>query len=316
MKKKIYFRADAGASIGYGHFIRSLALADLLKDNFDCTFFTTNPTEYQLAEMYNICKYVELNEISALEDFLAVLDGSEIVVLDNYFYTEEYQKHVKDRGSKLVFIDDMHNMHYFADIIINITPLKNIMYDAESYTRIVMGRDWVPLRPEFFARKSELVKRNNDIIICLGGSDPYMITNKILKSLDTKMYHGFIHVIAGDKVQIDTTFKNKIIVHRNLSAFEMVKLFDRSALAIVACSMVQIEASTRGIPLLAGYYVDNQFEDYIYGIEHNMFVGLGNLLNYNGSNIFKLIIQAKNKKYQSDISGLKKRYIDLFKSLI
>ena len=33
--QKIYFRADAGAEIGYGHFIRSLSLADMLKDDFD-----------------------------------------------------------------------------------------------------------------------------------------------------------------------------------------------------------------------------------------------------------------------------------------
>ena len=37
--QKIYFRADASATIGYGHFIRTLALADMLKDDFDCTFF-------------------------------------------------------------------------------------------------------------------------------------------------------------------------------------------------------------------------------------------------------------------------------------
>ena len=33
--QKIYFRADASATIGYGHFIRTLALADMLKDDFD-----------------------------------------------------------------------------------------------------------------------------------------------------------------------------------------------------------------------------------------------------------------------------------------
>lgn len=42
--KKIYFRADASAQIGYGHFIRTLAIADMLKSEFDCTFFTVSPT--------------------------------------------------------------------------------------------------------------------------------------------------------------------------------------------------------------------------------------------------------------------------------
>ncbi len=30
----IYFRADANAQIGYGHFIRTLALADLLCNSY------------------------------------------------------------------------------------------------------------------------------------------------------------------------------------------------------------------------------------------------------------------------------------------
>lgn len=47
--QKIYFRADASATIGYGHFIRTLALADMLKDDFDCTFFTCHPTSYQVS---------------------------------------------------------------------------------------------------------------------------------------------------------------------------------------------------------------------------------------------------------------------------
>ena len=42
--QKIYLRADASAAIGYGHFIRTLALVDMLKDDFDCTFFTCHPT--------------------------------------------------------------------------------------------------------------------------------------------------------------------------------------------------------------------------------------------------------------------------------
>ena len=50
MNRKIYFRADAGVDIGYGHFTRTLALADMLKDDFECTFYTVCPTPYQIDE--------------------------------------------------------------------------------------------------------------------------------------------------------------------------------------------------------------------------------------------------------------------------
>ena len=56
MKQKIFFRADADSSIGYGHFVRTLALADILKDNFDCIFFTQTPSPYQRQEIENVCR--------------------------------------------------------------------------------------------------------------------------------------------------------------------------------------------------------------------------------------------------------------------
>ena len=59
-KRKIYFRADASATIGYGHFIRTLALVDMLKDDFDCIFFTTSPSAYQIEEMGKVCRYIAL----------------------------------------------------------------------------------------------------------------------------------------------------------------------------------------------------------------------------------------------------------------
>ena len=68
MKRKIYFRADASASIGYGHFIRTLALADMLKDDFDCTFFTCHPTPYQVDEMEKVCPFLALREETHYDD--------------------------------------------------------------------------------------------------------------------------------------------------------------------------------------------------------------------------------------------------------
>ena len=81
--QKIYFRADAGAEIGYGHFIRTLALADMLKDDFSCVFVTQAPTIYQKSEVAKVC---ELVEVPATEEkfrlFLDMLNGDEIRIIN------------------------------------------------------------------------------------------------------------------------------------------------------------------------------------------------------------------------------------------
>lgn len=315
MKNKIYFRADASAEIGYGHFIRTLALADMLKSEFSCTFFTVEPTEYQLVEIANVCKCESMNGNNPLDDFLKFLQGDEIVVLDNYFYTSDYQKKIKDKGCKLVLIDDMHNMHYYADVIINNSLEDSILYDAEPYSKFCIGRGWLLLRSEFFKKTISNVKRNTDLIICFGGADPYHITNKFLEYINPASYNGIIHVIAGDKVYIDNKYTSMIVVHRNISASQIVELFDKSMLAIVSSSTIHIEAMTRGIHLLVGYYVDNQKEDYDYGIKNNNFIGLGNLLEYDGHDIKVKMNAAKSINYRVKVSNIQQNFINMFKSL-
>ena len=144
MKSKICLRADAGVNIGYGHFIRSLALADMLKDEFDCVFYTAEPTPYQIEELQKICSYVSLSEATKIEDFLADLDGTEIVVLDNYYYTTDYQREIKGKGCKLVCIDDMHDKHYVADAVINHAPgSKDAQFSKENYTKLYLGPEYL-----------------------------------------------------------------------------------------------------------------------------------------------------------------------------
>ena len=48
MKRNIIIRADGGSSIGMGHVVRSLALAEMLKSEFDIYFAIQNPSDYVL----------------------------------------------------------------------------------------------------------------------------------------------------------------------------------------------------------------------------------------------------------------------------
>jgi spore coat polysaccharide biosynthesis predicted glycosyltransferase SpsG len=64
------------------------------------------------------CKCIPLSEINHFDVFLSFLKGDEIVFLDNYFFTTDYQREIKERGCKLVCIDDMHDEHYVADVVL------------------------------------------------------------------------------------------------------------------------------------------------------------------------------------------------------
>lgn len=315
MKRKICFRADANSQIGYGHFIRTLALADMLKDDFECVFYTSDPSFYQIEEMKRVCSYVPLYENTKIEDFIAFLDGSEIVVLDNYFFTTDYQKVLKTKGCTLVCIDDMHDKHYMADVVINHGNVKPDVFDKEPYTRLCLGDQWKLLRRPFLI-KPRNIKRNNTAVICLGGADPCHLTDKLVSMALQVANQYHILVILGDKTILSEENRARVEVRRCLTAEQIAELFETSAFAILPSSTVSIEAASRGVPMLIGFQADNQVEGYNKKADNGSFIPLGDLRQLDsrilGTAISKLDIF---KPAVPDFSLVPQNYIHLFNSL-
>jgi UDP-2,4-diacetamido-2,4,6-trideoxy-beta-L-altropyranose hydrolase len=323
---KIIFRADAGQDIGYGHFIRSLALADLLKDNFDISFATVNPTEYQIAEMAKTCWSIRLCKETHLDDFLSMLKGDEIVVLDNYFFTTDYQRTIKSKGCTLVCVDPLHDKHFVADLIIVQGNVSASLYSVESYTRFCLGYDWLLLRQPFIEASEKNIHRKysplfHKIVVGFGGSDMYNLTEKTLQVLIRQECIRTVDVIAGDASQkIDRfTSSKEIHFHRNISASQIAQLFSSCDLAILPASTICIEALACRSRIAAGFYVNNQTEFYQYAYRANIIYGMGDFLQK--SYIFKLekLFNATSlpvlNPFSTRLNDLKERYIYVFKTL-
>lgn len=280
LKRKICFRADASGQIGFGHFVRSLALADMLKDDFDCVFYTAEPSDYQIRELQDVSPYISLSEQNKFEKFLLFLDGSEIVVLDNYFYTTEYQKQIKDKGCKLVCIDDMHNKHYVADVVINHAfGCRKEDYSVEPYTQLCLGLNYALLRKPFLDLNVVPDHSQKKVLICYGGLDVYNLTCKTILSLGDVIKNYQAEVIVGSafsaKEELTELEKgnSNIHVHTALSAEEMSTLMRESQIAFLSASSVLWEAIFSGCKIIYGYYVDNQM-DICRNVGNNASLGL------------------------------------------
>ena len=322
MIKKIYFRADAGATIGYGHFIRTLALADMLKDDFHCTFFTCHPTPYQMGEMEKVCPFVALQEETHYDEFLSHLQGDEIVVLDNYFFTTDYQRSIKQKGCQLVCIDDMHDKHYVADIVINHGVMDAVQFSTEPYTRLCIGLDWALLRKPFVEAINQLTnKKDNLIVFGFGASDPLklsVVVADIIENLDVKI--DAVGIIGdGVKNFIDfSKYKNTKFVS-NLTAKEMAALFSKARYSILPASSMCLEAIACRCKLIVGYFVDNQkrFSDYL--TQNRFSYNLGNMADNQFAERLKILLNDINDpSLPIPLTlkvGIRERYIQIFKSL-
>lgn len=326
--QRIILRADGSGKTGYGHFIRSLALASYLKDDFDCHFSTYNsvepmPTDYQIAEIAKVCDYVPIvgrNLDEANADFLRELLPDDVVVLDNYYYTTDYQQAIKDKGCKLVCIDDMHDRHMVCDLLLTSCPLKRENFSMEQSSKFVGGIEWAFLREPFLKplKIRNITKTIEKVVIAMGGADPFHLTDKMIKIVKFVLPEAEIHVMAGDTVEISEESARVAIIHRRINADEIVEMFDNAELGILPASTVCMEAFSRKLPVAAGYYVDNQEEFYKYGVENKLFSPLGNLLDDTSAITDRLREVVENNRplpFVIDFRKQKGKIIQLFKEL-
>ncbi|MBQ8438436.1 MAG: UDP-2,4-diacetamido-2,4,6-trideoxy-beta-L-altropyranose hydrolase [Alistipes sp.] len=313
-RRKIFFRADASADIGYGHFVRTLALADMLKDQFDCTFFTQTPSDYQKAEVAKVCGLIELpTDDTKFDIFLEYLEGDEIVVLDNYFFSTDYQRAIKVKGCSLVCIDDIHDKHYVADVVINHALADSSLFSVEPYTKLCLGFDWALLRKPFLQPVNLTVREKNHWIIAFGGSDYYNLTEKFVRLIHNYEYVHQISVVIGDAYQYESTLAgyDKLHVYKNLASVEMCALMQRCEYAILPCSSICIEAISQGCKVYAGYYVDNQLDVYNCLSDQGLVQGLGDLIEIHDIEIHEI-------KRSVDLMGFYNipiKYCDVFNNL-
>lgn len=308
-KRKIFFRADAGADIGYGHFVRTLALADMLKDAFDCVFVTQAPTDYQKAEVAKVCRLIALPATEEkFGQFLDLLQGDETVVLDNYFYTTDYQCQIKAKGCKLVCIDDMHDRHYVADVVVNHALSEGASFSVESYTELCLGPSWALLRSPFreyaVNEKGRSAVGTNrpvkKVVVCFGGVDTWHLTEKITSVLKN---------VASVKEICSLNNKSKY------GAREVADKLAGADMAFVSASTVCLEAMACGTRVAAGYYVDNQKGVYEEYCKHGYILPLGNLLKEDLTCAVESALNSDAELDFPEMGNIAGKYLELFETL-
>ena len=304
---KVVFRADASPAIGYGHYIRSLALADMLRGAFDCTMVTSSPTDGQRSQADGICPLVALPaDESRFELFLRTLKGDETVVLDNYFYTTDYQREIKSRGCRLVCIDDMHNIHYVADAVINHGFVDADAFSREPHTRLCLGPQWALLRRPFLQERRVRLPRRSGAMkaaVCFGGSDPLGLGERFESALREMDSVGEVVRVGG--------------MGSRYSAQDMAELIRGCDIAVVSMSTVCLEALACGAAVAAGWYADNQKEGYEALTARGWIAGLGDLTRTfpSPAELRRIVETAAPAKDTPFGEGIRERYLELFKNL-
>lgn len=291
MKKNIIIRADGGTSIGMGHVVRCLALAEMLKNDFVITFAIQNPADavlkviHQTTELLLHLPKTDNYETDAV-NFAQFLTGDEIVILDGYHFKTDYQKVIKEKGCKLVVIDDLHDWHQLADVIINHADgASEKDYSAETYTRFCLGLDYILLRKEFLntSFREEKIKTVSRFFISMGAADEQNNTSKFAEALlqidEAKEIHLMLSAINPHIKKIEETLlkDSRVKGHFNLSAQEIVDLLKKTDVVVCPASSISLESCAVGVGLISGYTAENQLGNLNGLAKHKTLINFGDI---------------------------------------
>ncbi|GGG25353.1 UDP-2,4-diacetamido-2,4,6-trideoxy-beta-L-altropyranose hydrolase [Pontibacter amylolyticus] len=273
-KPRIILRADGNSRIGLGHVVHSLALAEMLRHDFECLFAIQVPSHELQEQIKKTCDAVIVlpacnhDEDRFAHELDAYITKDVLVVLDGYKFSTAYQQSVKNKGCQLFCIDDIHSYVFVADTILNQAGgVDAAKYKTAPYTRVLIGPKYALLRPPFLrAAQEERTFPAGDVrvFLNLGGADPYDHTMRIAMELQRMQDIGKVEIIIGSayqhlfELQAWLHQNPKFSLHQNLSAEEMCQLMQTCAVAITSASGVAYEYASVGGLLFVLQTAENQ----------------------------------------------------------
>ena len=317
----ILFRADSSSTIGTGHIMRDLVLAEQFKD--DKIIFATQELpgniNYKIKEKNYRLKILASNDSNELIKLIENY-SIDMLVIDHYNIDYNYEKSLREvTGVKIFVLDDTYEKHD-CDILLN----HNISANEVKYIGLVpenceirCGAKNILLRDEFKIikkiRHDISVRQTLTVFIAMGGADHSNKNIDILKvinkfgNINANVVTTRANVNLKELEAFTREYKN-ITVHINTD--KIASLMNESDFAIVTPSVTVNEVLFMGLPFIAIQTADNQNEIANYLKDNNF-----QLLYSYDENILaqaiKMVTDANNyRKTLENIDAVLKRELN------
>lgn len=194
----LLIRADAGGTLGIGHVMRMIALAQAWQDRggrvimaaSQCPEVLVSRLEEENIDFENLGSL----ELGGSEDARKVIDlGKSLqapwVVIDGYHFGTFYQQSLKRGGFKVLAMDDYgHCDDWRVDLVLNQNLGAPCRSTTTSATQFLTGSRFAMLRREFHRHPAQVRQEASDrlrILITFGGVDPTGAGLEVLQCLNS-----------------------------------------------------------------------------------------------------------------------------------
>lgn len=259
---KFLILSEGSKKIGFGHITRSIAIAQgALKLNHQVELII-NGDDSTTALLDSLVKDV-IYDNWLINSRNHQYEDYDFVIVDSYLANLDHYNFIKNR-TQLVCIDDNNRLNYPCNYLINGSIGANqISYNYSSYTKLLLGTQYTPLRKQFWNSSKKIIKKNiTNVLITFGGSDIKELSPFVVKSIISQ-YPGInITVVVGNgfsnhnKEMLRNYSGIKLI--NNPSASNMSQLLFSTDLAISAGGQTLYELGKLGVPTIAIQVANNQ----------------------------------------------------------
>jgi UDP-2,4-diacetamido-2,4,6-trideoxy-beta-L-altropyranose hydrolase len=240
-RKKILIRADNSASIGLGHLMRTLLLAEGLQNDFEIVYAARELTGSKNALILQKGFDLHILQTMQCKEFTGLIQKLQPVlcIVDHYDIDRACEKSIREHCSLLVF-DDEFKAHD-ADIVLNHSFIaKTDDYAYLKQTQILAGSAYTLLKDTFFKPIEPCVPldtlTNKKVLITLGGTDVLFLSLPLKEQL--------LHLEKTLQIDIVTTSANPQLAL--LKKKEKNLIVDAQDMAALMCSydLIVTSAST------------------------------------------------------------------------
>lgn len=290
-KNTILFRADANPSIGFGHIMRCLSIADAVAAlHREVLFILADDTVQKLVADRGYpsivlgTTYNDLKEEAEKVSSIIADNKSGALIIDSYFVTEHYLNVLwstcRSVSCRLVYMDDVLAFPYPCDVLLNYNiygldaDYRGLYKEAQTTPIFLLGTSYAPLRREFQNLAPRIVRRQGrNILISTGGSDCEHITLELVEEIRKRAVGDIVfHLIVGAMNEDKEFIYNRTKDHPNIVLYENVKnmsvLMQSCDVAISAAGSTLYELCATQTPTITYILADNQIPG-AEGFEHH-----------------------------------------------
>lgn len=340
----ILFRTDGNHSIGSGHIMRCLSIADYAKSYGEkCIFLIASQDFKKMICLHGHQAIVLDQDYRNMEsqlyltyEWIQYCEPS-VMFVDSYYVTEAYlsnlHKFCKRFGTKLIYMDDLLSFPYACDVLINYNIFgiekKDIylqMYKTKkiiSMPKMLLGPDYAPLRDEFQNLKIRKVRKSvSNILISTGGADlchvALQLVKKILYCTDRLQDFQF-HLVLGPLNEDIEEINHLIESSKNIISYinyrKLSILMQNCDLAISAAGSTLYELCATQTPTVTYILADNQVSGAREFEKRNILKCAGDIRSIGVNKLVDLIMDeiialASNYEERERISKLQRQIVD------